>query len=157
VVNRRIEPSARHGAERVGDAAHRLEQAAADAALFTSGAPARPPFLFFDLETTGLSGGAGTLAFLVGCGWFEADGAFLTRQFLLTRFVDERPLLGAVAARQLQRQVVRRAAARDALSLSPPALDRCRAAAHGRAARCAPILEEPGCRAVLSGPPRSRP
>ena len=27
--------------------------------------------MFFDLETTGLSGGAGTLAFLVGCGWFE--------------------------------------------------------------------------------------
>src|SRR5262245_61242154 len=29
--------------------------------------------VFFDLETTGLSGGAGTLAFLAGCGWFEDD------------------------------------------------------------------------------------
>jgi uncharacterized protein len=98
VVNRRLEPSARHGGERVGFAAERLELASGDAALFTSGAPAKPPFLFFDLETTGLSGGAGTLAFLVGCGWFEIDGAFVTRQFLLTRFVDERPLLEAVAA-----------------------------------------------------------
>ena len=45
--------------------------AAGEAPLFAGGAPARPPFVFFDLETTGLSGGAGTLAFLVGCGWFE--------------------------------------------------------------------------------------
>ena len=41
------------------------------------GAPTAGPLLFFDLETTGLSGGAGTLAFLVGCGYFEGDG-FLT-------------------------------------------------------------------------------
>ena len=54
--------------------------------------------MFFDLETTGLSGGAGTLAFLVGCGWFEDDGAFVTRQFLLARHADERMLLEAVAA-----------------------------------------------------------
>ena len=26
--------------------------------------------VFFDVETTGLSGGAGTLAFVAGCGWF---------------------------------------------------------------------------------------
>jgi hypothetical protein len=33
----------------------------------------------------------------VGCAWFEPDGAFLTRQFVLTRFADERALLGVVA------------------------------------------------------------
>jgi uncharacterized protein YprB with RNaseH-like and TPR domain len=98
VVDRRVEPSARHGREGIGKAAERLEHASDDAGLFTGGAPARPPFVFFDLETTGLSGGAGTLAFLVGCGRFEPDGAFVTRQFLLTRFADERPLLEAVAA-----------------------------------------------------------
>jgi len=98
VVDRRVEPTARHGREGISHAAQRLEGASDEAALFTSGAPARPPFLFFDLETTGLNGGAGTLAFLVGCGWFEPDGAFATRQFLLTRFADERPLLEAVAA-----------------------------------------------------------
>jgi hypothetical protein len=38
--------------------------------------------VFFDLETTGLSGGAGTLAFLAGCGWFEGE-AFRVRQFFL--------------------------------------------------------------------------
>src|SRR5688572_25500578 len=36
--------------------------------------------VFFDIETTGLSGGAGTIAFLVGCGWFEAEG-FRVRQW----------------------------------------------------------------------------
>jgi uncharacterized protein YprB with RNaseH-like and TPR domain len=55
------------------------------------------PIIFLDLETTGLSGGAGTVAFLVGCGWFES-GAFRTRQFLLPGFGGERVMLTAVAA-----------------------------------------------------------
>jgi len=97
VVDRRWDPSSLHGRERVGALADRLERAAGEAPLFTGGAPARPPFVFFDLETTGLSGGAGTLAFLVGCAWFEDDGSFVTRQFLLTRHADERMLLEAVA------------------------------------------------------------
>ena len=54
-----------------------------------------PRLLFFDLETTGLSGGAGTYAFLVGCGYF--DGAdLLTRQFFLRGYGEERALLDAV-------------------------------------------------------------
>jgi tetratricopeptide (TPR) repeat protein len=52
--------------------------------------------VFFDLETTGLSGGAGTVAFLAGCGTFDA-GAFRTRQFFLQGFAAERALLHAVA------------------------------------------------------------
>ena len=36
--------------------------------------------LFVDLETTGLAGGAGTYAFLVGCAYFEAHG-FRTVQY----------------------------------------------------------------------------
>ena len=52
--------------------------------------------LFLDLETTGLAGGAGTYAFLVGCGWF--DGAtFRLRQFFLSNFGAERALLESVA------------------------------------------------------------
>jgi uncharacterized protein YprB with RNaseH-like and TPR domain len=97
VVDRRWPPSALHGRERVGAVADRLDRASAEAPLFTGGAPARPPFVFFDLETTGLNGGAGTLAFLVGCAWFDADGSFVTRQFLLARHA-ERTLLEAVAA-----------------------------------------------------------
>jgi hypothetical protein len=61
------------------------------------GVPTAGPLLFFDLETTGLSGGAGTLAFLVGCGFFDADG-FHTRQFFLSGYEAERQLLDALAA-----------------------------------------------------------
>jgi uncharacterized protein len=54
-----------------------------------------PPLLFFDLETTGLSGGAGTYAFLVGFGYFGEEG-FHTRQFFLRGYGEERALLHAV-------------------------------------------------------------
>jgi uncharacterized protein YprB with RNaseH-like and TPR domain len=54
-----------------------------------------PRLLCFDLETTGLSGGAGTYAFLVGFGFFDDDG-FRTRQFFLRGFGEERALLHAV-------------------------------------------------------------
>lgn len=54
-----------------------------------------PRLLFFDLETTGLSGGAGTYAFLVGCGFFDGD-EFHTRQFFLRGYGEERALLHAV-------------------------------------------------------------
>jgi uncharacterized protein len=55
-----------------------------------------PRTVFVDLETTGLSGGAGTVAFLVGCGYFDL-GAFQVRQFLLTSYRAERALLAAVS------------------------------------------------------------
>ena len=105
VVEHKSPPSMRHGREAVGTLAECLGEASAEATLFT-GAPALSersdskgaPFVFFDLETTGLNGGAGTQAFLVGTGWFDAAGAFVTRQFLLTRYADERPMLDAVAA-----------------------------------------------------------
>ena len=60
-----------------------------------AGAPVRP--VFFDIETTGLSGGAGTVAFLVGMGAFD-EGGFRTTQFFLNGFAGERALLAAVAA-----------------------------------------------------------
>ncbi|MEQ1898693.1 MAG: ribonuclease H-like domain-containing protein [Vicinamibacterales bacterium] len=53
------------------------------------------PLLFLDLETTGLAGGAGTYAFLVGCGWFDG-AAFRVRQFFLSGFTAEAALLAAV-------------------------------------------------------------
>ena len=54
------------------------------------------PFLFFDLETTGLSGGAGICAFLVGFGWFE-HGSFRTRQYFLSGFGHEAAMLRMAA------------------------------------------------------------
>ena len=84
-------------ARAVGDLAAQLSRAAADASLFPGGASARAPFVFCDLETTGLSGGAGTYAFLVGCGWFDEAGAFVMRQHVLTEYGVERAMLGRVA------------------------------------------------------------
>ena len=97
VVERRSQPDATYGGLRVGEMARRLAGAETHAPLLTSAAPALPPFLFVDIETTGLNGGAGTYAFLVGCAWFCDDGAFLTRQYLLTSHGDERPMLESVA------------------------------------------------------------
>ena len=98
VVERRRPPASHHGREAVGTFAECLDAASTQASLYAGGAPARTPFVFFDLETTGLSGGAGTQVFLVGCGWFDADASFVTRQFLLTRFADEPAMLQTVAA-----------------------------------------------------------
>lgn len=44
--------------------------------------------LFFDTETTGLSGGTGTLAFLVGCGTLDARG-LKVHQFLMRDYDEE--------------------------------------------------------------------
>jgi hypothetical protein len=51
--------------------------------------------IFLDVETTGLAGGAGTYAFLVGCGWFDG-GVFHVRQFFLSSFGGERALLNGL-------------------------------------------------------------
>jgi len=58
--------------------------------------PCRDGLLFIDLETTGLAGGAGTYAFLVGCAWFDG-GSFRIRQYLMSNPMVERAMLGAVA------------------------------------------------------------
>lgn len=52
--------------------------------------------LFLDTETTGLSGGAGTIAFLIGTGRFEGD-AFVVRQYLMRDYDEEGFLLRRVA------------------------------------------------------------
>jgi hypothetical protein len=48
--------------------------------------------LFLDTETTGLAGGTGTVAFLIGLGWFEGD-AFVTRQLFARDYGEERAAL----------------------------------------------------------------
>ena len=56
-----------------------------------------PSLLFLDLETTGLFGGAGTQAFLVGCAAIEGD-SIRVRQFLLPGFEHERAVLSELQA-----------------------------------------------------------
>jgi uncharacterized protein YprB with RNaseH-like and TPR domain len=96
VVERRVDPWTAWGPASVGQLALQIADAADAAPLVANGAAARLPLVFFDLETTGLSGGAGTVAFLIGCGWFEADGRFVTRQHVMARHADEPSLLRAV-------------------------------------------------------------
>jgi len=96
VVTRRFEADAPYGNGRVGDFAAQLTAAQAGASLLATGTP-RGPFVFFDLETTGLSGGAGTHAFLVGCAWFDDSGAFVVEQHLMTDYASERGMLTFVA------------------------------------------------------------
>ncbi len=48
--------------------------------------------LFLDTETTGLSGGTGTMAFLIGLGWFE-EGHFEVHQILARDFGEEKAAL----------------------------------------------------------------
>lgn len=59
--------------------------------------PVEGRLLFVDIETTGLSGGAGMYVFLIGCGFFDGD-AFRTRQIFLPSFSDEHRLLSEIAA-----------------------------------------------------------
>ena len=49
--------------------------------------------VFVDTETTGLAGGTGTLAFLIGAGAFEDDGSFVVRQFFLRSPAEEPAVL----------------------------------------------------------------
>jgi hypothetical protein len=50
---------------------------------------------FFDFETTGLSGGAGTVAFLAGLGRVDSDG-FAVRQYFLADYPGEAAFIEAV-------------------------------------------------------------
>lgn len=54
--------------------------------------------LFMDTETTGLSGGAGTLAFLTGLGWVE-NGRFIVEQYFLRDYSEEVHMLARIAER----------------------------------------------------------
>lgn len=51
--------------------------------------------LFFDMETTGLSGGSGTVPFLIGFGSVSESG-FQVRQYLLPDYPDEAAMLETV-------------------------------------------------------------
>jgi uncharacterized protein YprB with RNaseH-like and TPR domain len=95
VVDRTYRPGHRHGDVSVADGLPPSNGLWPTLDLLARTA-CRPGLLFLDLETTGLMGGAGTYAFLVGCGWFEG-GTFRVRQFLMSSVTGERGLLSALA------------------------------------------------------------
>ena len=77
---------------------------------------------FLDTETTGLAGGCGTCAFLIGVGSIDREG-FRVRQFFMRDYCEEPSVLHALTALSrpfrgadhIQRQELRSAAARNAI------------------------------------------
>jgi len=106
VVDRTYSPGYRHGRVAIADAApptegwgrmHFLMRATPENRDTGNEGARMDPHrcLFLDLETTGLAGGAGTYAFLVGLAWFDGC-TFRVRQFFLASYAAERALLQAV-------------------------------------------------------------
>ena len=62
-------------------------------------------WLFLDTETTGLAGGSGTYAFLVGLAWWDGGGLEI-EQFFLREYSEERALLFALRERIAEHPVL---------------------------------------------------
>jgi uncharacterized protein YprB with RNaseH-like and TPR domain len=62
-------------------------------------------WLFLDIETTGLSGGTGTYAFLIGLAWWDGGG-LQVEQFFMRDFSEEHSLLHELAKRVAERPVL---------------------------------------------------
>ena len=62
-------------------------------------------WLFLDTETTGLAGGSGTYAFMIGIAWWDAGGLEV-EQFFLRDHSEEYSALAALAERIAQRRVL---------------------------------------------------
>jgi uncharacterized protein YprB with RNaseH-like and TPR domain len=62
-------------------------------------------WLFLDTETTGLAGGTGTYAFLVGLAWWDAGG-LQVEQLFMRDFTEECSVLCELAARLAERPVL---------------------------------------------------
>lgn len=62
-------------------------------------------WLFLDTETTGLAGGTGTYAFLIGLAWWDAGG-LQVEQFFMRDFAEEHSLLQELSQRLAERPVL---------------------------------------------------
>ena len=93
LIDEYLEPHHHHGRAPIAEAlrvsTERLAQLALDPSL--EGVDLQRA-LFFDTETTGLSGGTGTVPFLIGIGWFE-DQSMRIQQLFLPELGREAPML----------------------------------------------------------------
>ncbi len=138
----------RHGSADIGE----LESLPHDLLEAVCGGPAAnsspAEWAFLDTETTGLSGGTGTCAFLVGVGRITPQG-FCVRQFFMRDYAEEASLLDALTRHLAPFRVLithtrthlRPAAARDALPHESGASAVCAHGASGPVARRAPPVE----------------
>ncbi|MBI5563914.1 MAG: ribonuclease H-like domain-containing protein [Chloroflexi bacterium] len=81
-----------HGKFALGEALSQSKAVAAELAAEVDGELDLRRAAFIDTETTGLAGGTGTFAFLVGVGTFDANDYFVVRQYFL-RSPDEEPAM----------------------------------------------------------------
>jgi uncharacterized protein len=95
VVRREYALSHRHGGGPLGDALDAPLPLLAQLARVDGEVDAAEGLLFLDTETTGLAGGTGTYAFLVGVAFVEA-GRLVVHQYFMRDFDDEPALLGAL-------------------------------------------------------------
>jgi uncharacterized protein len=96
VVVRRAYPLAhRHGGESLGDVLSAPLDLLARTARVDGELAGAKDLLFLDTETTGLAGGTGTYAFLVGAARLEDDRIVVT-QFFMRDFDEEPALLAAL-------------------------------------------------------------
>jgi uncharacterized protein len=84
-----------YGKMRIGDVAGTLLKPL-DLFLKDASVPDPSRLIFLDTETTGLAGGTGSCAFLIGIGTCESAG-FRVRQLFLRDYTDERGALTALA------------------------------------------------------------
>ena len=80
-------------------------QDAAQTNKWRSAAEDPEKWLFLDTETTGLAGGTGTYAFLIGIAWWDSGGLQL-EQFMMRDFSEEHSVLLELAARIAERPVL---------------------------------------------------
>jgi hypothetical protein len=101
VVDREYRADMLHGRTPIGDIVSTISGGLDAMKLMAKAWPAAHGIdgrlLFLDLETTGLFGGAGTQAFLIGCAAIEGT-SIRVRQFLLPGFEHERAVLGEFQA-----------------------------------------------------------
>jgi uncharacterized protein len=97
VVRRRFPVHHRHGAQPLLAAREAAPPALALLGRHESAPAGGGRLLYLDTETTGLAGGTGTYAFLVGVGFFDGDD-FEIRQFFMRDLDEEPALLSALEA-----------------------------------------------------------
>jgi uncharacterized protein YprB with RNaseH-like and TPR domain len=99
VVDREYRAEMRHGRMPIGNLAAVINDGSEALTLMAAAWPSAKGIsgrlLFIDLETTGLFGGAGTQAFLIGCAAIDGESIRI-RQFLLPGFEHERAVLAEV-------------------------------------------------------------
>src|SRR5258708_12673124 len=82
-----------------------LPQGLLDASAVAEFAADPEKWLFLDTETTGISGGTGTYAFMVGSAWWDAGG-LQVEQFFMHDLDEEHSLLLELSERMSERPVL---------------------------------------------------